>query len=87
MPEGLGDVAIAFETCEREAAEQGKSMKSHVTHLMVHATLHLLGYDHERDADAALMELTETKILAGMGIADPYAADDGPQPVAATGRT
>lgn len=75
-PEGpdpeLGDIAIAFETCQREAAEQGKSFDDHVTHLLVHATLHLLGYDHIRDADAALMEGLETEILASMGIADPY---------------
>lgn len=87
MPEALGDIAIAFETCQREAQEQGKTMQAHVTHLVVHATLNLLGYDHERDADATLMETTETKILAEMGIADPYAAQDGPQAVAATGRT
>jgi len=77
-PEALGDLALAFETCQREAAEQGKDMADHVTHLIVHSVLHLLGYDHERDADALLMEETEAKILATMGIADPYATGDGP---------
>lgn len=72
MPQELGDIAIAFETCEREAAEQGKPVKAHVTHLLVHGTLHLLGYDHLRDGDATLMEGLEAKILMGMGIANPY---------------
>jgi probable rRNA maturation factor len=70
----LGDVAIAFETCAREADAQGKPLEAHVTHLLVHATLHLLGYDHEREADAALMEEAETCILERMGLPDPYAA-------------
>ncbi|MCA2011334.1 rRNA maturation RNase YbeY [Cereibacter sphaeroides] len=74
-PEPLGDMALAYETCAREAEEQGKSLHDHVTHLVVHSTLHLLGYDHETDADAALMEKTEVAILATMGIADPYADD------------
>ncbi|MBW6506619.1 MAG: rRNA maturation RNase YbeY [Rhodobacteraceae bacterium] len=68
----LGDIAIAWETCAREAAEQGKSMADHVTHLLVHGTLHLLGYDHIRQKDAALMEGCEQRILATLGIADPY---------------
>ena len=72
-PESLGDIALAWETCSREAAEQGKPLADHLTHLTVHAVLHLLGYDHERDKDAALMEKTETEILGKMGIADPYA--------------
>ena len=71
-PESLGDIAIARETCAREAAEQGKSFDDHLTHLVVHSVLHLLGYDHIRDKDAALMEETETRILATLGIADPY---------------
>ncbi|MCB1390848.1 MAG: rRNA maturation RNase YbeY [Rhodobacteraceae bacterium] len=78
-PEALGDMALAWETCTREAREQGKSLHDHVTHLVVHSTLHLLGYDHETDADAALMEETEVAILAQMGIADPYAeGESGP---------
>lgn len=71
MPEELGDIAIAFDTCEREAAEQGKAMQDHVTHLLVHGMLHLLGYDHIRDADGDLMEATEVRILAKLGVNDP----------------
>lgn len=71
-PEELGDIAIAFDTCEREAADQGKPMADHVTHLIVHGTLHLLGFDHIDDDDAALMEATEVRILASLGVADPY---------------
>lgn len=68
----LGDIAIAYDTCAREAQEAGKLMQDHVTHLIVHGTLHLLGYDHERDADATLMEGLETQILGKMGLPDPY---------------
>ena len=74
-PEGdpeLGDVAIAWETCLREAEEAGKPLADHVSHLLVHGTLHLLGYDHVRDKDATLMEATEVAILGKLGIADPY---------------
>ncbi len=68
----LGDIAIAFDTCAREAAEAGKPMRDHTIHLLVHGTLHLLGFDHERDGDAALMEGLETEILGKLGIPDPY---------------
>jgi probable rRNA maturation factor len=68
----LGDIAIAWETCAREAAETGKTLSDHVTHLVVHATLHLLGYDHLRDKDATLMESIEVAILGKLGVADPY---------------
>ncbi len=68
----LGDIAIAFETCAREADAAGRSMADHVTHLIVHATLHLLGYDHIRDRDATLMEATEVEILGKLGLPDPY---------------
>ena len=68
----LGDIALAYETCAREADEQGKSLKDHATHLLVHGLLHLLGYDHEADDDAAEMEGLEKDILAGLSIADPY---------------
>lgn len=68
----LGDIAIAFETCAREAADAGKTLADHATHLIVHATLHLLGYDHIRDADATLMEQLEVEILGKLGLPDPY---------------
>ena len=69
----LGDVAIAYETCAREAEAQGKRFEDHVTHLLVHATLHLLGHDHETEAEADAMEALERDILAGLGLPDPYA--------------
>lgn len=68
----LGDIALSYDTCAREAADQGKTLPAHVSHLLVHGTLHLLGYDHETDADAALMEKCEREILGKMGIDDPY---------------
>lgn len=68
----LGDIAIAYETCAREAEEACKSMSDHTIHLLVHGTLHLLGFDHVRDRDAALMEALETEILGKLGISDPY---------------
>jgi probable rRNA maturation factor len=71
-PESLGDIAIAWETCAREAEEQGKPMSDHVTHLIVHGVLHLLGYDHVEEEDAALMEGLEVRILASLGVSDPY---------------
>ena len=75
-PEGLGDIALAYDTCAREAAEQGKSLDDHLTHLVVHSTLHLLGFDHRTEADASRMEGLEIAILAGLGIADPYSQGD-----------
>ncbi len=68
----LGDIAIAYETCVREADQQGKPVSDHVAHLLVHGTLHLLGYDHIRDLDATRMEALEIKILGSMGLPDPY---------------
>lgn len=68
----LGDIAIAYDTCLREAQEAGKPMSEHVTHLIVHAVLHLLGYDHVRDADATLMEGLEVEILGKLGLSNPY---------------
>ena len=68
----LGDIAIAFETCVSEADEAKKKRADHVTHLIVHGLLHLLGYDHERDGDADLMESIETAILCKLGVPDPY---------------
>ncbi len=73
----LGDIAIAFETCQREAAEAGKPIADHVTHLIVHGVLHLLGYDHIRDPDATLMERLEGEILGNLGLDDPYRDMDG----------
>ena len=74
LPEAgeLGDIAIAFDTCQREADAQGKRFDAHVSHLLVHGFLHLLGYDHISDEDAALMEGLEVEILATLGVADPY---------------
>ncbi|WP_374437016.1 rRNA maturation RNase YbeY [Tabrizicola sp.] len=71
-PESLGDIAIAYETCAREAEDQGKPMVDHVTHLIVHGVLHLLGYDHVEEEDAAVMEAIEVRILASLGVSDPY---------------
>ena len=68
----LGDIAIAFETCTREAATQGKTFDAHVTHLLVHAILHLAGYDHLNDPDAETMEAAERSLLLPLGISDPY---------------
>ena len=68
----LGDLVLALETVEREAAEQGKKAKDHAVHLLVHGTLHLLGYDHEQDKEAARMERLEIKILKGLGVGNPY---------------
>jgi probable rRNA maturation factor len=69
----LGDVALAFESCAREAAEQGKSFRDHAAHLILHGVLHLHGLDHEHsEADAERMEQLERDILAEIGIADPY---------------
>jgi probable rRNA maturation factor len=71
-PDSLGDIAIAWDTCAREAVAQSKPMADHVTHLLVHGVLHLLGYDHVEDEDAALMEALEVRILASLGVSDPY---------------
>lgn len=68
----LGDIAISYDTCLREAASAGRPAGDHVTHLLVHGILHLLGYDHVRDKDATLMERTEVEILGKMGLPDPY---------------
>jgi probable rRNA maturation factor len=63
---------LAFETVAREAAEQGKPLPDHLRHLVVHGVLHLLGFDHESDAEAAIMEAREIEILAGLGVPAPY---------------
>ena len=70
----LGDVVLAHGVCAREAADKGIAVETHATHLVVHGTLHLLGYDHETgDEDADAMEAVERRALAALGIADPYA--------------
>lgn len=72
-PELLGDIALAHETCAREAADKGVSLEDHAAHLIVHGLLHLAGHDHETSPeDAEAMEALETKALALIGIADPY---------------
>ena len=71
-PEPLGDIALAYETCAREAEEEGKTLAAHAAHLVVHGVLHCLGDDHEDDAQAEAMEARETAALARLGIADPY---------------
>lgn len=68
----LGDIVIAFETLERESKEQNKTFSDHLTHLILHSILHLLGYDHEEEKDAKKMERLEMKILQQLGIANPY---------------
>ena len=72
----LGDLALAYGTCAREAGEQAKSLADHLSHLTVHGVLHLLGYDHEADAEAESMEAMERSILKALGVRDPY----GPAP-------
>jgi len=68
----IGDLAICAPVVAREAAEQGKKPTQHWAHMTVHGVLHLLGYDHLEDAEAERMESLETRILASLGIADPY---------------
>ena len=69
----LGDLALAFETCAREAEEKSVPLEHHAAHLIVHGLLHLAGYDHEiSEEDADKMEAMEARILAKLGIADPY---------------
>lgn len=72
-PALLGDVVVAYATCAREARQEGKSLKNHLSHMVVHGVLHLLGYDHESARDAKTMERLETDILLELGVADPYA--------------
>jgi probable rRNA maturation factor len=76
-PRMLGDIAIAYQTTRAEADDEQKPFDHHLSHLAVHGFLHLIGYDHEKDADAEAMETLETEILAQLGIPDPYADRDG----------
>ncbi len=71
-PRPLGDVVLAYETVAGEAIEQHKAMHHHVSHLVIHGILHLLGYDHDNDDDADQMEACETTALAAIGMPDPY---------------
>ena len=71
-PRHLGDIALAYETLVRESEEESKELAHHFAHLIVHGVLHLLGYDHEVEAEADIMEGLEVKALATLGIADPY---------------
>lgn len=77
-PEGfLGDLALAYGVCAREAEQQNKSLADHLQHLVAHGVLHLVGYDHMNEDEAADMEGLERRILAGLGVPDPYAAEQG----------
>jgi probable rRNA maturation factor len=71
-PRPLGDIVLAFGTVSREAGEQKKPIAHHVTHLIVHGVLHLLGYDHEKNDDAEAMEAREIAVLADLGMENPY---------------
>ena len=72
-PSMRGDIAIAYETTRKEADDEQKPFDHHLSHLAVHGFLHLIGYDHENDADADAMEALEQEILAQLDIPDPYA--------------
>ena len=75
-PMPIGDIVVCADVVSNEAAEQGKAPPDHWAHMLVHGTLHLLGFDHEADAEAAAMETLESRILAEQGVADPYGAAD-----------
>ena len=72
----LGDVALAFGVCAAEAKAQGKPLADHLQHLVAHGVLHLVGYDHQDEAEAEAMEALERRILDSLGVADPYAERD-----------
>lgn len=78
QPALLGDVIVAFETTRREAETEGRRLADHLTHLLVHGTLHLLGYDHDNDDEAETMEAREIELLAALGVADPYRMEAQP---------
>jgi len=72
----LGDIILAYETCVREAEEKGITVEAHARHLVIHGTLHILGFDHGHDDEARVMENLEIKALASMGLANPYSGHD-----------
>ncbi len=72
----LGDIALSYDTCAREAAESSKPIEAHLTHLIIHGVLHLLGYDHLTEGDASLMEGIEVEILGNLGLDNPYYNDN-----------
>jgi probable rRNA maturation factor len=74
----LGDVALAYGVCAREAEAQGKTLEQHLAHLTAHGVLHLLGYDHQSDGEAEEMEAIERRILQGLGVPDPYGGESEP---------
>jgi len=74
----LGDIVIAHETVAREAREQGKTLRDHTAHMIVHGFLHLIGYDHETPRDAEAMETLERRIALALGFPDPYAETEPP---------
>jgi probable rRNA maturation factor len=78
LPPVLGDIVLAYETIVREAQEEGKPFDHHVSHLLLHGFLHLLGYDHQSEAEAVQMEAIETRILGLLAIPDPYAVIANP---------
>ncbi|WP_026287535.1 rRNA maturation RNase YbeY [Thioalkalivibrio sp. ALJ24] len=73
-PAGLGDIVLCDPVLRREAEEQGKRLGDHYTHMVVHGMLHLQGFDHQDATEAAVMEALETRVLARLGVADPYRA-------------
>ncbi len=75
-PPLLGDIVVCAPLVEREAAEQGKATQAHWAHLVVHGVLHLIGYDHEEENEALIMEGLEREILTGLGFPDPYEGDE-----------
>ena len=74
----LGDIVVAYETCAREAEDEGRPLADHLAHMLVHGVFHLVGFDHEDDDGAEEMERLEAQALARLGIASPYAAEAAP---------